>query len=368
MADSEPDIIIRNREQLLDTLSEAAEIEHNLMCCYLYAAWTLKTEDDDGVDDATRGELRQWQRAIVDVAIDEMTHLALVANLMNAIGGVAHLHRPNFPVANGYHPAGLQVRLAPFNRDTLQHFIYLERPEGSDEPDGGEFANHASYERSLRGLKLMPSAQDYLTVGHLYRAVEEGLRYVAGQIGEAALFCGDPALQVGADVVSLDGLCRITGLDSACRAIDTIVEQGEGASSDHEHGHYARFVKVRTAYEARLAADPGFQPAYPAAHNPVMRKPIQNPEDRVWIEHNEPRHVLDLANAVYNHMLRYLAQGFMATDTVEKRQLIDTAIALMSAVDPLARELARLKAADPACAAVPAGRDSGVAGSIGRTA
>ena len=346
MADAEPAIIIHNREQLLDSLSEAAEIEHNLMCCYLYAAWSLKTEPDDGIDAETAAELKQWQRAIVDVAIDEMTHLALVANLMNAIGGVAHLHRPNFPVANGYHPAGLQVRLAPFSPATLQHFIYLERPEGSDEPDGEGFADHATYERSLRGLHLMPSAQDYLTVGHLYRSVESGLKAVAAQIGEAALFCGDPAVQVGADIVSLDGLSRITDLASACRALETIVEQGEGASAHHDRGHYARFVKVREAYEARLAADPDFDPAWPAARNPVMRKPIQNPEDRVWIEHDTPRRVLDLANAVYNHMLRFLAQGIVGTDTVEKRQMIDAAISLMSALDPLARELARLKAND----------------------
>ena len=110
MAAEEPPIIIRHREQLLDTLSEAAEIEHNLMCCYLYAAWSLKTEPDDGVDPELQKEIRGWQRAIVDVAIDEMTHLTLVSNLMNALGGVAHLHRPNFPVANGYHPADLQVR------------------------------------------------------------------------------------------------------------------------------------------------------------------------------------------------------------------------------------------------------------------
>ena len=31
-------IEIRSREQLFYTLTEAAEIEHNLMCCYLYAA------------------------------------------------------------------------------------------------------------------------------------------------------------------------------------------------------------------------------------------------------------------------------------------------------------------------------------------
>ena len=31
-----------SREQLLHSLYEAAELEHNLMCTYLYAAFSLK--------------------------------------------------------------------------------------------------------------------------------------------------------------------------------------------------------------------------------------------------------------------------------------------------------------------------------------
>jgi hypothetical protein len=34
-----------SREQLLYWLHEAAEVEHNLMCCYLYAAFSIKTAD-----------------------------------------------------------------------------------------------------------------------------------------------------------------------------------------------------------------------------------------------------------------------------------------------------------------------------------
>ena len=346
MADAEPPIIIHNREQLLDTLSEAAEIEHNLMCCYLYAAWSLKTEPDDGVDPEMLKDIKGWQRAIVDVAIDEMTHLTLVANLMNAIGGVAHMGRPNFPIAPGYHPAGLQVKLAPFDLETLQHFIYLERPEGSPERDGKGFDERPSYSRALIGLKMMPSAQDYQTVGHLYRSVEEGLKKLSAEMGEEKLFCGDPALQVCPNILTLNGLIHICDLKTACKAIETIVEQGEGASANNDGCHYSRFVKVREAYEARLKADADFRPAWPVAHNPVMRKPIQNPEDRVWIERDDARQVLDLGNAIYNQMLRFLTQGFAATDITEKRLMINTAIDMMMALDPLARELARLKAND----------------------
>ncbi len=339
---SEPPISIHNREQLLYTLTEAAEIEHNLMCCYLYAAWSLKTEADDEVDAETRAEITQWSRAIVDIAIDEMTHLALVANLMNAVGGVAQFGRPNFPVAPGMLPAGLVVRLAPFNRDTLQHFIYLERPEGSEEPDADSFVCEQTYERGQHGLQLTPTAQDYLTVGHLYRSVEDGLRALVARDGEAGVFIGDPALQVGPDTVRMKGLIAITNLETACQALETIVEQGEGASAETETSHFQRFLSVRAALDARGA---DFHPAYPAATNPVMRHP-PFPEGRVWVSRQEARGVIDLGNAAYNHMLRCLSQGFAATDPAEKKLMVNTAIDLMMAVVPLGQELARLKAND----------------------
>lgn len=339
---SEPPIFIPNREQLLYTLTEAAEIEHNLMCCYLYAAWSLKTEPDDGVDADARAEIAKWQRAIIDIAIDEMTHLALVANLMNATGGVAHFGRPNFPIAPGMLPAGLVVRLAPFNRDTLQHFIYLERPEGSDEPDAESFICAQTYERGQHGLKLTPAAQDYLTVGHLYRSVEAGLKTLVERHGEAAVFIGDPALQVGPETVTLDGLINVTDLATACQALETIVEQGEGASGRSQNSHYQRFVAIREAFDA-WGAD--VQPAHTAATNPVMRKP-PFPEGRVWVSREDARGVIDLGNATYNHMLRCLSQGFAATDPAEKKLMVNTAIDLMMAVVPLGQELARMKAND----------------------
>ncbi|WP_165498152.1 ferritin-like domain-containing protein [Siculibacillus lacustris] len=343
--DPSADVEIRSREQLLYTLAEAAEIEHNLMCCYLYAAWSLKTEPDDGVDQATGTMLRRWQRAIVAVAIDEMSHLAMVANLMAAIGGAAHFQRPNFPIAAGYHPAGLQVRLAPFSMATLQHFIHLERPEGSDEPDGEGFAPPLAYGRGLNGLEIMPSAQDFTTVGHLYRSIETALGTLAAQLGEAVLFCGDPRLQVGPSLVSLPGLATVTDLASAIRAIEVIVEQGEGHASDREDSHFRRFIRVRSEYAEALARDPAFVAAHPAAENPVMRRPPAA-AGRVWIQREDARAVLDLGNAVYNHMLRCLAQGFGDTDPTRKRRALDTAIDAMFALDPLARELARLRAND----------------------
>jgi Ferritin-like len=116
-----------SREQLLYWLHEAAEIEHNLMCCYLYAAFSLKRVDPHW-SDAQRQAVQRWRDAIVSVVFEEMSHLALVANLMNALGATPHLGRPMFPIDSGPYPAGFVIRLAPFCAATIEHFKYLERP------------------------------------------------------------------------------------------------------------------------------------------------------------------------------------------------------------------------------------------------
>lgn len=91
---AEPEIVLGSRKQLLHLLAEAAEIEHSLMCSYLYAAFSLKRAVDEGVDQAQAEALERWRKIIIDVAVEEMGHLVMVANLTVAIGGRPHFNRP----------------------------------------------------------------------------------------------------------------------------------------------------------------------------------------------------------------------------------------------------------------------------------
>ena len=59
------------------------------------------------------------------------------------------------------------------------------------------------------------------------------------------MFCGDVASQIGPADASLPGICIVTDLKSADRAIDTIIEQGEGSPGHSEDSHYNRFLAVR---------------------------------------------------------------------------------------------------------------------------
>jgi len=61
-----------SRESLVHQLYEAAELEHNLMCTYLYAAFSLKTSADDGLSAAEAEATNRWRRDILKVAVEEM--------------------------------------------------------------------------------------------------------------------------------------------------------------------------------------------------------------------------------------------------------------------------------------------------------
>jgi hypothetical protein len=302
----EPVIRIESREQLLYLLAEAAEIEHNLMCCYLFAAFSLKSSTTEGVSESELSAIRGWRQAIMAVAVEEMTHLSLVANLTTALGGAAHFSRPNFPVGAGLYPSGIVVKLAAFDRDTLQHFVYLERPEGFDVPDGQGFSVASNYVRETVTGKCMPSAQDYWTVGHLYRALEEGLRGMVQRYGEPGTFIGDPSAQIGPDIASLPGLSAVHGLKTALKALDTIVEQGEGARNASSGSHHGRFLAIAKEYDALVARRTDFVPHRPVASNPVMRRPPDS-TGKLFVDAPDAAKLLDLGNAQYGLMLRCLA-------------------------------------------------------------
>ena len=72
----------------------------------------------------------RWRRSLMQVALEEMLHLSLVNNLLAAIGSAPHLWRPAFPVRPGHFPADVVMNLAPFGEAALDHFMFIERPEG----------------------------------------------------------------------------------------------------------------------------------------------------------------------------------------------------------------------------------------------
>ena len=338
------DQVIESRIQLFSALSEAAELEHNLMCLYLYAALGLKRSTDEGVSEVQLAAITRWRKAIMGVALEEMTHLTLVGNLIAACGGSLNFMRPNFPVSPGAYPADIVIELAPFDLSTLDHFIYLERPETRDVGDGASFPHEAHYTRVAPAGTLMPHASDYPTVGHLYRSIRGGLERLCARLGEPSLFSGSRTRQIGPLDSPLPGLLLVADLASGVRALDTIVIQGEGAQSE-DGSHFARFRAIREEYAALLAEDPSFAPGRPIARNPVMRSPA-TPAGRVWVRQPLAARYMDLANTLYALMLRALVQIYAIDHRApaSKRALVDSAVDAMHAMAIVAETLTHLEA------------------------
>jgi CDGSH-type Zn-finger protein/uncharacterized Fe-S cluster protein YjdI len=337
-------IRVEHRESLAYALSEAAELEHGLMCCYLYAAFSIGQRCEQRHPPHQAAAIARWRAEITSIARDEMVHLALVSNLLNAIGAAPHLLRPNFPVAAGAHPAGIVVSLAPFSLATIQHFVFLERPEDVIEREGSGFS-HRSYARIGRQGRLVPSGQDYATLGDLYRWIRDGFAHLVEQLGAARVFSGDPRLQLSASTIGLPGVTEVVDLETASLAIDTIVTQGEGAPRCPGHSHFSRFSAIRNELQAVLADDPAFGPAAHVAHNPVMRPPPIS-DGLVWVDAEPASSVLDVANAIYAFTLRSL--GVLCSPVVllgDARALaIEATTAGMRALTPLAELLTELPA------------------------
>src|SRR3982074_94462 len=90
------------RELALHALYEAAELAHNLMCTYLYAAFSLKDGVADGLTVEEAEAVGRWRQKLIRVAVEEMQHLAAVWNITSALCGSTRIGRTNFSLGLAY--------------------------------------------------------------------------------------------------------------------------------------------------------------------------------------------------------------------------------------------------------------------------
>ena len=217
--------------QLRDHLQVAMQVEHATIPPYFTAWLTIK--------DGSNYEAAQTIRGVL---LEEMLHLTLASNLLNAVGGKPSLTHPGFvpryPHRLPHSGNHFEVSIERFSPAALRTFLKIERPEA-------------------RGAK--PEPGEWHTIGQFYAAIAGAVDELCDRLGEHRVFCGDQARQVRPeDYYGSGSVVVVTGRDTAHRAIAEIVEQGEGASGgifdgDHcilgdgdgeEVAHYYRFLEV----------------------------------------------------------------------------------------------------------------------------
>ena len=108
-------------DELHRHLHAALQLEHATIPPYLTALYSILP--------GTNGEAYRVIRAVV---VEEMLHLTLAANILNAVGGTPDLTPPDFvPEYPAYLPDGetdFQADLQPFSKAAIETFLKIERP------------------------------------------------------------------------------------------------------------------------------------------------------------------------------------------------------------------------------------------------
>ena len=343
-----PPIVVEHRKELSYLLCQAAEIEHLAMGQYLYAAFSLRTQAGPGLTVRQLEAVERWRRVLLSIASEEMLHWAMVNNLLTAIGSAPYVTRPNFPHrAKGY-PPSVQFALLPFGEDALRHFVFFERAMDVSVEDAEAFDHTGAGPAPMSAGELQPRPQSFVTQGQLYRSLGDGLRSLVDRLGESGLFIGPPWAQAAPASFGWKQLEPVRDLETALAALETIVEQGEGATRDVEGSHFGRFQAVLDEYLALRADDPSFEPARPvtaAVVRGVEGEPLSGP----LITDPTTAAVSDLFNVVNDLILQMVCRYFAFGHETDEQlgTLADAAVGLMfGAIEPLGLMLAALPVGD----------------------
>lgn len=314
-------------DDLREHLQWAIELEHATLPPYLYALYSLDPHRNPAAVEV-----------VASVFTEEMLHLALAANLLNAVGGRPRLDTPAMlpphPRRLPHGDRSLELSLLPFGQDALDTFLRIERPA----PPGA------------------PAESDgYQTIGQFYHAIGEGLRYLCDRLGQREVFCGDPARQL-TDVHfrhTAGRLIAVGDLHSALAALKEIVEQGEGTARGEvwdgdqdvfhpdrqEVAHYYRFQELKVGRRYRRGDTPQTGPTGEAisVHLGVVHPMRRSPRLADHAPGSTIRTAQEQFNQTYCTVLNLLEHAFNGSP-----RLIAVAIGSMYSLEKQAQALMRM--------------------------
>jgi hypothetical protein len=245
-------------DDLRAALQNAIRLEHSTIPPYLTALYTLSGTSDSA--EYARSEIR-------DVVVEEMLHMGLVCNILNAIGGHPMIDDPDFiPTYPTGLPmgvaGGLQVHLKRYSKAVVEDtFMKIEQPQPGDE-----------ITIPVETPIVAAAAAQPITIGQFYAGIRARID------GHSELFeHGDATRQVSGNFLDQNGDpdaadIVVTDVTSALSAIDTIVEQGEGTSKSpldqqREVAHFYSFQQfskgMRIVHNAASRFTVSFDPRQP---------------------------------------------------------------------------------------------------------
>jgi hypothetical protein len=296
-----------NEKRLRDLLQAAVELELSTIPPYLCALYSLRPESN-----ATA------RLIIRSVVVEEMLHMVLAANVLNAIGGEPRVtgteHVPRYPHEL---PDGVVLDLLPFGPEAVDAFLKVENPQYSHRAPGPDHPVLAGRRPDVHRARATTMVEGPTTIGAFYAEIIEGLEKAAAMVGEQALFRGDPARQITDDHYYAGGgiPVPVTDLASARAALTEIVDQGEGDQAsmydkDGDLGHYFRFEQLKYG-RSYLPSDDAGTPSGPAfdVDWTAVYPMIANPRGDDYAD-PQLRAASDAANRTWSGLLRQLEAAF----------------------------------------------------------
>jgi hypothetical protein len=314
-------------ESLREHLQWAIELEHFTIPPYLCALYSL--------DEGRNAEATEL---VSSVLVEEMLHMTLAANLLNAVGGRPQLDNPKmlqgYPRPLPHSDRSIEISLFPFGKEAIETFLKIERPSPTGAP---------------------PEGDNYETIGQFYEAIKRGFRELSATLGEANVFSSDLARQVTDQHFYSGGgrIIAVENLTTALAALEEIVEQGEGANhiqvwdgdNDVFHpqrdqvAHYYRFQELKLGRRYRRGDTPRSGPT----GDPIsidwdgVRPMATNPRTSDHAPGSPIRAAQEEFNQSYCTLLRLLERAFDGAP-----QMLGSAIGAMYTLKAQAQALMQI--------------------------
>jgi hypothetical protein len=276
---------IDDLECLQDHLKTAIRIEWSTIPPYLCALWSLGDTHNRAAAECLR-----------EVVTEEMLHLTLAANVLNALGGDPDLtDPPRYPSPLPHSDRAFEVSLLPFCPEALETFRRIEHPAliGAP-PQGDDYTTIAQFYEAVAEAVERIGADPGVWTGHIDRQVQPNREYYSG----------------GGDTIV------VTGVDRALEALELIIEEGEGFQGsvfDHDElAHYYRFEELARGRRYRRDDTPAGGPT----GDPILLdyravRPMRpNPRPDDYPPGSELRAMTEECDATYARLLARLQLAF----------------------------------------------------------
>jgi len=215
---------IKTLDDALDLLQMAVELEFSTLPPYLYALYSIKP----GTNSEASSRIRS-------VAMEEMAHMCLACNILNALGRNPELKAPKYPgpLPGGITGGGkkaLTIHLYPFSKEAMAQAMSIEEPE-----DGPIDIPHE--------VVMAAAEPTFMTIGQFYHHLDGFLKQLPDSRWKAN------HNQLDASQFLQGQIFAVNNYNDAHLAIQNIVSEGEGTKDtpldfQGEVSHYYRFGEL----------------------------------------------------------------------------------------------------------------------------